>query len=147
MLLDQEQEDQHEQLDQEQRYQLNSKPGTESDLKNIFKNFSRRWPQEKISGMSGDRRGNLKCKVFWRTMEKKVCSQCPEPHLAKGLCRRHYNAAWYLADRTHQRELGNAWSARNRELLREYHADRRQSPDTRTMFWSKTPRVGSAGVG
>ena len=64
-------------------------------------------------------------------MEKRTCSQCPAPHLAKGLCRTHYNARWYLADRTRQRELGNAWSARHREELREYHADRRQNPDTR----------------
>ena len=63
--------------------------------------------------------------------EKRTCSQCPAPHLAKGLCRRHYNQAWYLANRQHQRELGNAWSARNREELREYHLARRQSPATR----------------
>ena len=64
-------------------------------------------------------------------VEEKVCSLCPEPHLAKGFCRKHYNQAWYLADRTHQRELGKAWSARNKERLREYAAGRRQSPDTR----------------
>ena len=64
-------------------------------------------------------------------MVKRVCSQCPEPHLAKGLCRKHYNARWYLADRSHQRELGKARSAANKDHLREYHANRRQSPDTR----------------
>ena len=61
----------------------------------------------------------------------KVCSECPEPHVAKGLCRKHYSAAWYLANRTHQRELGKAWSVSNKDHLREYHANRRQSPDTR----------------
>ena len=64
---------------------------------------------------------------------KRTCSQCSEPHLAKGLCRKHYNQAWYLADRDRQRELGQAWWARNREYLREYHADRRQNPDTRPL--------------
>ena len=63
--------------------------------------------------------------------EKRTCRECSDPHLAKGLCRKHYNAARYLADWTRQRELGNAWSARHRDRLREYHADRRQNPDTR----------------
>lgn len=62
---------------------------------------------------------------------KRVCVQCSEPHLAKGLCRQHYNARWYLADREHQRELGKAWASCNKEYLREYHAGRRKSPDTR----------------
>lgn len=63
------------------------------------------------------------------------CSECPEPYLAKGFCKKHYAASRYLATRERQRETGKAWTARNREHLRaykaEYHANRRYSPDTR----------------
>ena len=66
---------------------------------------------------------------------QRVCSECPEPHVAKGLCKRHYAASRYPMTRERQRETGRAWSARNREHLRayraNYHANRRQNPDTR----------------
>ena len=62
---------------------------------------------------------------------RKVCSECPEPHLAKGLCKKHYAASRYLATRGRQRETGRAWAARHRDRQRTYHANRRQNPDTR----------------
>ena len=81
-------------------------------------------------------------------MVKRVCSQCPEPYLAKGLCRKHYNASRYLADRSHQRELGKAWSAAHRDYLREYHANRRQSPDTRAhVFGARRQEPGAQARG
>ena len=68
-------------------------------------------------------------------MPIRVCSECPEPHVAKGLCKKHYAASRYPATRDRQRETGRAWSARNQEHLRayraNYHANRRQNPDTR----------------
>ena len=66
---------------------------------------------------------------------KRVCSECPEPYLAKGFCKKHYAASRYLATKDRQRETGRAWTARNREHVRTYsaayHANRRQNPETR----------------
>ena len=61
----------------------------------------------------------------------RTCSECPEPHLAKGFCKKHYAASRYPATKERQRETHRAWAAAHREGIRAYHANRRQNPDTR----------------
>ena len=62
-----------------------------------------------------------------------ICSLCPEPYLAKGLCSKCYHRQYYLRvrePRLEYREPGLAareWRARHKD----YAKDRRQHPDTR----------------
>ena len=91
------------------------------------------------------------------------CTFCDEPAVAKGMCRRHYKAAWYQANRERLRRRMKSYYAANTEAAkrraREWelaHLDEKRArsrrayaadPSRRKQYhseWKRTNRVKTA---
>lgn len=53
-----------------------------------------------------------------------ICTKCDRPAKGKGLCSRHYNAAYYQANAERLRAVAREWSRKNPERLKANNAAR-----------------------
>lgn len=74
----------------------------------------------------------------------RVCSMCGGPHFGRGLCRKHYNAEWYLRNRdkviARSKEWANANPEKRKEIMAGWEARNLGEGKLRSQLYHATHR-------